>query len=286
MIGRVGTAFGGHGITSRPHRWAFGQDEGEAVMALTTQTAVPQSVLDEIVATDGFWPAGPSRSASGRARAPHRPRLVVGGRRTVAACPPLEGQARADVAIVGGGFTGLWAAWQVLERAPGARVAILDATICARGRAGATAASSTISPMRRPRLRAIAGDASARRTVEASIEAIGAIGRWCAEQEVDAWFRPGGQIVASAAPDQDGASDEAIAACRALGLDGALVPMTDEEVHARCDAPPLRGGTFVPDTATIQPARLGAGCAGGCSSAAPRSTSALASPRCATVVTA
>ena len=34
------------------------------------------------------------------------------------ACSPLEGSTQADLAIVGGGFTGLWAAIQAKEERP------------------------------------------------------------------------------------------------------------------------------------------------------------------------
>ncbi|HVW16606.1 MAG TPA: phosphoglycerate dehydrogenase [Solirubrobacteraceae bacterium] len=53
MIGRVGTVFGQHGINITAASVGFG-GEGEAVMALTTETAVPQSVVDDIVSTEGF----------------------------------------------------------------------------------------------------------------------------------------------------------------------------------------------------------------------------------------
>ena len=54
MIGRVGAAFGEHDINITAASVGFGRDEGEAVMALTTESAVPAEVIDEIVATDGF----------------------------------------------------------------------------------------------------------------------------------------------------------------------------------------------------------------------------------------
>jgi glycine/D-amino acid oxidase-like deaminating enzyme len=177
----------------------------------------------------------------------------------VEARPPLAGDVAADVVIVGGGFTGLWAAWHVLERAPGARVVVLDAHIAGEGPSGRNGGFVDHLGHAAPRLRETSGDAAARATVEASIAAVQAIGRWCAEQEVDAWFRPGGQIVASAAPAQDGEGDEAVAACRALGLDDVFAPLTAEEVRARCASAPLRGGTFVPGTATVHPARLSRG---------------------------
>ncbi len=39
---------------------------------------------------------------------------------------PLAGELRADLAIVGAGFTGLWAALEAVERDPGRRVAVLE----------------------------------------------------------------------------------------------------------------------------------------------------------------
>ena len=50
--------------------------------------------------------------------------------------PPLEGDMDADLLIVGGGYTGLWAALQAQERDPGRRVVILEATRCADGGSG------------------------------------------------------------------------------------------------------------------------------------------------------
>ncbi len=54
MIGRVGTIFGRHGVNIDSA--AVGASEGshEAVMAVTTDAPVPQALIDEIVATDGF----------------------------------------------------------------------------------------------------------------------------------------------------------------------------------------------------------------------------------------
>jgi D-3-phosphoglycerate dehydrogenase len=57
MIGRVGTAFGDHGLNISSA--AVGHvpedgDEGLAVMVVTTDHPVPQQVVDEIVAFDGF----------------------------------------------------------------------------------------------------------------------------------------------------------------------------------------------------------------------------------------
>src|SRR5437764_7421452 len=53
-----------------------------------------------------------------------------------AACPPLAGTVRADVCVVGGGFTGLWAALDLKEHAPDASVVVLEAGGCGFGASG------------------------------------------------------------------------------------------------------------------------------------------------------
>jgi D-3-phosphoglycerate dehydrogenase len=61
MIGRVGTAFGEHGVnisSAAVGRQPPGEDGGRrselAVMAITTDAPIPEGVIDEIVASDGF----------------------------------------------------------------------------------------------------------------------------------------------------------------------------------------------------------------------------------------
>jgi D-3-phosphoglycerate dehydrogenase len=54
MIGRVGTAFGEHGVNIVSAAVGAKEGDDEAVMALTTDATVPAEVIDEIAALDGF----------------------------------------------------------------------------------------------------------------------------------------------------------------------------------------------------------------------------------------
>ena len=45
------------------------------------------------------------------------------------AAPPLEGAARADVAIMGGGYAGLWTAIRIKQREPSCDVVVLEQDI-------------------------------------------------------------------------------------------------------------------------------------------------------------
>src|SRR5919107_514190 len=49
---------------------------------------------------------------------------------------PLEGDLDVDVAIVGGGYTGLWTALALRERSPETSVTLLEAEICGHGPSG------------------------------------------------------------------------------------------------------------------------------------------------------
>src|SRR5262249_26359738 len=50
--------------------------------------------------------------------------------------PALEGDVRADVCIVGGGFTGLWTALRLKEAEPSLDVVVVEAETCGSGASG------------------------------------------------------------------------------------------------------------------------------------------------------
>src|SRR6476469_2737954 len=53
------------------------------------------------------------------------------------ASPALHGRSRADICIVGGGYTGLWTALAIKDRDPSVDVALVEASICGAGASGA-----------------------------------------------------------------------------------------------------------------------------------------------------
>ena len=172
---------------------------------------------------------------------------------------PLIGTVECDVAIVGGGYTGLWTAWHLTERAPGARIVILEQETCGSGPSGRNGGFVHGWWDQLPYLVERFGDDRALELARASDESVGAIGAFCEENRVDAWYRRGGYLRTSASPAQDGDWDAAVAACRRLGVADQLVELTGEEVRARCASPVMRGGALMPSGATVQPARLARG---------------------------
>jgi glycine/D-amino acid oxidase-like deaminating enzyme len=177
----------------------------------------------------------------------------------VSPMPELVGDVSADVVVIGGGYTGMWAAWQVKRLEPEAEVVLLEGETCGSGPSGRNGGFCNVMWFSLPNMRARWGDAGALAVARAARDAVGEIEAFCREQEVDAWFRRGGYLQVSTAPAHDGVWDEALASCRALGEGGAMQPLTPAEVADRCVSPAFRGGAFYPDSATVQPARLALG---------------------------
>jgi len=177
----------------------------------------------------------------------------------VAPQPPLEGERRADVVIVGGGFTGLWAAWQLKALEPGLRVVLLESEVCGQGPSGRNGGFCNSMWFSLPNMRRRWGDEAGLAVARAARDAIGGVESFCREQGVDAWFRRGGYLQVSTAAAHDGIWDEALAACAELGEGDAARALGSGEVAERCESPAFRGGSFYRDAATLQPARLGLG---------------------------
>lgn len=176
-----------------------------------------------------------------------------------AAAPPLRGSITADVVIVGGGYTGLWTAWQLLEHAPGARIVLLEADICGGGPSGRNGGFVTGWWDELPTLAERYGSHGALAVARAIDGCVDEVGEWCRAHAVDAWYTKAGTLTVSAAPAQDGVGREAVEVCRALGVAAEFVELSPEAVRARVVSPVFRGGVFMRGAATIQPAALARG---------------------------
>jgi glycine/D-amino acid oxidase-like deaminating enzyme len=172
--------------------------------------------------------------------------------------PELVGERSADVVVIGGGYTGLWAAWHLKRLEPEARVVLLEADVCGNGPSGRNGGFCNSMWFSLPNMRARWGDGPGLAVAHAARDAIGGVEAFCREEGVDAWFRRGGYMQVSTAPTHDSVWDDSWAACHELGEE-CVHALTPVEVAERCASPAFRGGAFYPDAATVQPARLAFG---------------------------
>jgi glycine/D-amino acid oxidase-like deaminating enzyme len=177
----------------------------------------------------------------------------------VAEAPPLVGDADADVVILGGGYTGLWTAWFLTERAPGARIVILEQDICGGGPSGRNGGFVHGWWEDLGYLASRYGPDAALAIAREADEVVDGIGAWCVAHGVDAWFTKAGYVRVNAFPNRAHDWDAAVARVRAAGEERQLVPLTAEQVAQRCASPAFRDGVLMPSAASIQPARLARG---------------------------
>ena len=99
--------------------------------------------------------------------------------------PPLPGLLRdrsCDVAIVGGGYTGLWTALQLKERAPEREVVLLEQDICGGGPSGRNGGFVNAWWDELDTLEELYGAEPALSAARALSESVRAIGAWCEQQ--------------------------------------------------------------------------------------------------------
>jgi glycine/D-amino acid oxidase-like deaminating enzyme len=173
----------------------------------------------------------------------------------VAPAPPLEGDRDADVVVIGGGFTGLWAAWHIKRLEPEARVVLLEADICGQGPSGRNGGFCNSMWFSLASMRGRWGDGPALAVARAAEDAVSAIGRFCEQEGVEAWFRRAGYLQVSTAAAHDQAVASAVAACQELGVE-QVRPLSAAAARSRCASPLFRAGAISTDGATVQPARL------------------------------
>jgi glycine/D-amino acid oxidase-like deaminating enzyme len=173
--------------------------------------------------------------------------------------PSLFGGATADVAIVGGGYAGMWTAYFLTEMAPGIRVVLLEADICGGGPSGRNGGFLHGFWEYLPYLARRFGPEQGLRIARASDEVVAGVGEWCARHDVDAWFTPRGYLRVNAFPGRANDWEETVADLERLGAPGQLVHLDGAAVQQICASPSFGEGLFMPSAATVQPALLARG---------------------------
>jgi glycine/D-amino acid oxidase-like deaminating enzyme len=173
--------------------------------------------------------------------------------------PSLFGDASADVAIVGGGYTGMWTAYFLGEMAPETRIVLLEADICGGGPSGRNGGFLHGWWEYLPYLAKRYGAAEGLRIAQASDEVVNGIGEWCQRHGVDAWFTPHGYLRVNAFPSVANDWRGTIAEMDGLGAPGQLIHRDRQAVQETCASPAFGEGLFMPSAATVQPALLARG---------------------------
>jgi putative aminophosphonate oxidoreductase len=165
---------------------------------------------------------------------------------------------RADVCVIGGGYTGLWTALRVLELEPAASVVLLEADLCGGGPSGRNGGFALSWWPKVETLVKRLGEEEAFRLVRVSTDAVAELGAFCEREGIDAHFRRSGWLWTATSPAQLGAWEGAVAAAERAG-ERPFAAVSAEESQRRTGSPVHLGAVFEAEAATVQPALLARG---------------------------
>jgi glycine/D-amino acid oxidase-like deaminating enzyme len=132
----------------------------------------------------------------------------------------LPGDAAFDVAIVGGGLTGLWSAYYLLTRSPGLRVAVLEKEIAGFGASGRNGGwCSALFPASTAALERRHGLDAALAMRRAMIETVDEVGRVADAENIDCDFVRGGTLLFARSKPQLVRAREELAGAEHYGVD-------------------------------------------------------------------
>lgn len=169
--------------------------------------------------------------------------------------PPLVSDTRADVAIIGGGYVGLWTAIRIKERDPSCDVVLIEQDVCGGGASGRNGGFVLSWWPKLPTLIARFGKTGALALARASDEAIGEIGRFCEAHHIDAHFRQAGWLWTATTTAQLGSWDPPVRRCEELGAH-PFERLPDADVGRRAGSNRHLAGVLEARAATVQPAEL------------------------------
>ncbi len=172
--------------------------------------------------------------------------------------PALAGDTEVDVAVVGGGLTGLWTALLLREADPTLRVLVVEAEVCGFGASGRNGGwCSALFPASLGALEGMAGRDAAIAQYRAMIDTVGQVGTDLDRLGIDAHWAAGGTLVSATSPAHVARLRADLAEHRRYGFGEDdlrwLAPAAARRVVA---AEGTLGGVATPHCATVQPARL------------------------------
>ena len=172
-------------------------------------------------------------------------------------CPVLVSDSSCDLAIIGGGFTGLWSALQARIRRPDAEIVLLEAKQCgqeASGRNGGFCAPSISHGVSNALAR---WPSEAENLIRLGRENLDALERELEIFGIDAEFERPGKLNLAETPWQIEGLRVLAATYSGLGIECRL--LEGDALRDKCNSPVYSAGLFEPNYALVNPCKLVAG---------------------------
>jgi glycine/D-amino acid oxidase-like deaminating enzyme len=175
----------------------------------------------------------------------------------------LSGNAEADVAIVGAGFTGLWTAYYLAKRDPGLRIVVCEQEIAGFGASGRNGGwCSALFPASLTKLARMAGHDGAVAMQRAMHATVDEVGKVASQEGIDCHWAKGGTVTLARSAAQLKRARAEVDAAREFGFGEEDVRLlTPAQARSVLAATDIAGASYTPHCAAIHPARLARGLA-------------------------
>lgn len=174
------------------------------------------------------------------------------------ATQPLAGKQRADVVIVGGGYTGLWTALRIREQAPEKQIVILEADFCGSGPSGRNGGQVHSWFAELDLLSAAVGTEEAHRLCLDTVDAIAELETLQRDGTIDMDLRLDGWLWTASSIAQENAWKRAVDMTEAAGED-RFRRLAAKEIENRTGSAVSYVGVTESYAGSLQPAKLAIG---------------------------
>lgn len=169
--------------------------------------------------------------------------------------PPLSGEQRVDVAIIGGGYTGLSTAWRLKQAEPSLRVAVLEAEVAGFGASGRNGGfAMTLFGTSVPLMKLLHGGDKVRDAQHFMERCVDAIAATIRDHALDCDFERGGFFRMATTPAYEARIRDEYEYLSGLGIAG-LEWLDREQVAARIRSPRFRAGCYEPGCGVLNPVK-------------------------------
>lgn len=171
--------------------------------------------------------------------------------------PALEGSLDVDVAIMGAGFSGLWTAYYLLERAPSLKIAILEQRIAGFGASGRNGGWLYPGfPVSLSELAKRYGQETARAIHYAMRETVDEVERVLKAENIDAHWHRGGVLRLARGTHELPALEDTARSLEGLGLSDYAQWLSAEAIREKVRVTKVVAGLYSPHGAVVHPGRL------------------------------
>ncbi len=169
----------------------------------------------------------------------------------------LDGSIDVDVAILGGGFTGLWTAYYLSQRDPSLRIAVVEKEIVGFGASGRNGAWCTSGFGAGPSLLTKRYSRAAASSVhDLMVDTVAEIGRVCDDENIDAHFQRDGEFVLARGKHQLPALHHIEEEYAKIGRGDHWRRLDATEARAFLNVDGIVGGLHQSASAVVHPGRL------------------------------